>query len=196
MMTGCIASFNYPMTISFLVVLLNPESVAIKQKLSWATMTIGSSNLGMPYLFCNAPSGLTVSDLTPMSANLLWDDSGADAIGYKLQIINVSSGAIYNFSLGAGMTSRHLGPAILSPGEDYAFRLKAICSDGTKTSWSSTYFFSLPMRLSEFSGNMVIFPNPGNGYFTLQISGLNTTQVQAEIFQPDRSDGIFRNVSD
>ena len=80
------------------------------------------------------------------------------------------------------MTSRHLGPAILSPGEDYAFRLKAICSDGTKTSWSSTYFFSTPMRLSEFSGNMIIFPNPGNGYFTLQISGLNTTQVQAEIF--------------
>ena len=138
--------------------------------------------LGDAIFVCNAPSGLTVSDLTPMSANLLWDDSGADAIGYKLQIINVSSGAIYNFSLGAGMTSRHLGPAILSPGEDYAFRLKAICSDGTKTSWSSTYFFSTPMRLSEFSGNMIIFPNPGNGYFTLQISGLNTTQVQAEIF--------------
>lgn len=138
--------------------------------------------LGDAIFVCNAPSGLTVSDLTPMSANLLWDDSGADAIGYKLQIINVSSGAIYNFSLGAGMTSRHLGPAILSPGEDYAFRLKAICSDGTKTSWSSTYFFSTPARLSDGNTAWSIFPNPGNGYFTIQLSGLSTAQVQAEVF--------------
>ena len=60
MMTGCIHHSTTDESA------LNPGGDKTEALIGY--VTIGSSNLGMPYLFCNAPS--FDSDLTLMSANL------------------------------------------------------------------------------------------------------------------------------
>ena len=128
----------------------------------WVIKLLGESN-------CNVPSGLSVSDLTATSATLHWDDAGADATGYKLQIINITDNSSNTININEGITSKNIGSAVLTPGKDYAFRLRATCGDGSKTAWSEPYFFSTPLRLAGETGVVAIYPNPNNGEFVLQL---------------------------
>ena len=128
----------------------------------WVIKLLGESN-------CNVPSGLSVSDLTATSATLHWDDAGADATGYKLQMINITDNSSNTININEGITSKNIGSAVLTPGKDYAFRLRATCGDGSKTAWSEPYFFSTPLRLAGETGVVAIYPNPNNGEFALQL---------------------------
>lgn len=98
---------------------------------------------------CNTPTGLSVEDLTSMTATLSWDDAGADATAYKFQLLDISTASRFNLTLAPGTTSISMGPAALSPGVDYAFRLRGLCSDGSRTAWSAPYFSAHPCGCPE-----------------------------------------------
>ena len=131
---------------------------------------------------CNAPTELTVLDLTPMSATLAWEDAGADVTGYKFQLIDLGTASRFHLNLGEGTTELSIGPAVLSPGADYGFRLRALCSDGSRTPWSAPAFFSTPLRQSEHAVAYSLYPNPSSGQFALELSGLQSEMAQVEVF--------------
>lgn len=138
--------------------------------------------LDRPLVLCVPPADLYVSDLTPTSVTLNWTASGLDADGYKLQLHNIATGSVYSKWLPAGTTSRNISAPSLTPGTEYGFRLRATCNDGSTTEWSPLYYFTTPLRIAGINNDWKIYPNPGNGQFNLQLSGLNNEMVQADVF--------------
>lgn len=133
-------------------------------------------------LSCSSPSGLYVSGLSTSTATLNWEDAGSDVLLYKLRLTNLTSSIAYNLTLPDGITSKFIGPSVIYPGMNYVFKLRAKCSDGSFTDWSENYFFSSPLRRATEHTYWSVFPNPSNGHFILQLTGLNSEFLKADIF--------------
>gem|GEM_PF-2044288 len=101
---------------------------------AWYAVGIGSAGGGGG---CNAPTGLTASNITNTSATLSWS-AVSGALSYNLQWKAASSGT-WNTVSGLASTSYNLSG--LTAGTTYNYQVQTVCSGGT-SSYSSTASFT------------------------------------------------------
>ncbi len=124
------------------------------------------------------PTGLTATGLTPTSAVLNWSpaDSGYD---FVVKMRDLTAGGIrkkYVSEPTYTFTS-------LTPGHDYAFAVWTECADfDTRRGPSEVYYFSTPMRSGAMDVGAAIFPNPGNGNFTINLESVGITVGELIIY--------------
>lgn len=100
---------------------------------AWYAVGIGAAGGGS----CNAPSGLTASNITNTSATVSWS-AVSGALSYNLQWKTASSGTWNTVS---GLTSTSYNLSGLTAGTTYNYQVQTVCSGGT-SSYSSTASFT------------------------------------------------------
>jgi bacillolysin len=101
---------------------------------AWYAVGIGSAGGGGG---CNAPSGLTASNVTNTSATLSWN-AVSGALSYNLQWKAATSGTWNTVS---GLTSTSYNLSGLTAGTTYNYQVQTVCSGGT-SSYSGTASFT------------------------------------------------------
>ena len=129
---------------------------------------------------CPAPTDLMADAITGTSANLSWaasDNSG----GYHLSVYTLDEVLVAKQKVLGGATNWNVGG--LTPGTDYAFHVRSICTVlGTKSPISYNYYFSTPARLGDENTSVSLYPNPSNGQFTLALNGYENNNVELNIY--------------
>jgi hypothetical protein len=132
---------------------------------------------------CGQPVNLQESDLTATSVTLSWDHVPT-AIGYQLRFQNVTMGSGTKLRLEPPVSTISIGAAKIFPGNTYIWRIRARCADGF-SDWSLNNTFTTPMRLAgDVTDVAIIYPNPSNGLFNIQLPELNG-ETNADIIVMD-----------
>lgn len=130
---------------------------------------------------CNTavgPGGLYADGITSDAAVLHWDavplaDQYIVAFWLAEDIATVGKKrpTTNSYSIPAG---------VLEPETTYGFRVKTVCfEEGTKSPYSEiSYFTTLPLREGEFSQSVMIYPNPTDGYFNIQLNGYKDHETE------------------
>lgn len=134
----------------------------------------------MEILFCETPGGLFVDGITTDDAVCHWNAiDGADQYRFVLQ--NTFTGIIAKRK---AITNSYELIDKLDPLTTYAFRVKTVCYDdlGDISVPSPWYYWTTLGRLDgEVEANVSLYPNPNNGAFTLNINGLENTDLTMNI---------------
>ncbi len=129
---------------------------------------------------CPSPTDLMADAITGTSADLSWDASDNSG-GYHLSVYTLDEVLVLKKKVLGGSTSWSVGG--LTPGTDYAFHVRSICTVlGTKSPISYNYYFSTPARLGDEITNVSLYPNPSNGQFTLSLNGYENNAVELNIY--------------
>ena len=131
-----------------------------------------------PCDFTEGPVGLFAAPIAPTSVQLHWDEvPGADK--YQVLVYQVSDPGIKFKKKPAGNMANILG---LTPETEYAFKIKTICPGGVFSPYSATSFFTTPpLKLGEINNSLIVYPNPSNGNFTVQLPDLLNIKVEIKI---------------
>ena len=131
-----------------------------------------------PCDFTEGPTGLFAAPIAPTSVQLHWDEvPGADK--YQVLVYQVSDPAIKFKKKPASNMANILG---LTPETDYAYKIKTICPGGVFSPYSATSFFTTPpLRSGEINNFLIVYPNPSNGNFTVQLPDLINTKVEIKV---------------
>lgn len=126
---------------------------------------------------CETPTGLYADGITGTSAVLHWDDMGG--AGYQVTVREDGPGHAM-ITRAQAFTNSYTVTG-LTPGTNYGFAVKTVCTPYVETSAKSyTSYFSTPLRLGE-SSSVELFPNPNNGNFTIQLNGLENEAVDVMV---------------
>ena len=122
---------------------------------------------GTPSPTCNAPTGLTVNDITTNSATMTWTAGGSETswkVGYKTQSTTQWQEATVN------TTSYNLEG--LTANTNYDVRVKAICANNNESDFISTSFSTLVDAINDvtLSQSISLMPNPADNYIELRIN--------------------------
>ena len=137
----------------------------------------------LPYiapLTCVIPSGLYVDGITENDAVLHWSEvDGADQ--YRVTLQNVETGLT--------KTKGYYTHSVeildkLAPLTDYAFRVKTVCYDdlGEISDPSDWVYFTTMGKVGGGFEGVTLFPNPNNGTFTLQLTGLESADFNLNVY--------------
>ena len=126
---------------------------------------------------CDVPTGTTVTGITSSSAVLGWADVDAATI-YRVRVEDGSGNPIeFVFNATTGVNSFTVSG--LNASSNYKFKVRSSCVGG-KSGWSSwTNFSTAPLRESELSDVISVFPNPASESINLQF--LNNSNAGAQI---------------
>ncbi len=116
------------------------------------------------------PTGLNASDISSDGATLNWDAvPGADQ--YVVRFWNAAAPGTIGKK--RPTTNHYTISGSLAPETTYGFRVRTICYDeGLKSPFSETeYFTTLPLREGQFSQSVMLYPNPTDGNFNIQLNG-------------------------
>ncbi|MEZ5013628.1 MAG: GEVED domain-containing protein [Chitinophagales bacterium] len=139
---------------------------------------------------CETATGLYVDGITGTTATLHWDDMGA--YGYQLTIRNDDTNAL--LARPHALTNSYLVTG-LTPGTNYGFRVRTVCTPYVDVAVNSgPSYFSTPGRFGEIEG-ISLYPNPNNGNFTLQLNGLENSDITVEVFNSVGSLVYANNIS-
>lgn len=116
---------------------------------------------------CITSDALLTTDITPTSATFSWNEVEG-ALGYTVQFNNNATGLNKRRKVAPDVTSVTLGDAFIDPGTSYSWTVRTICEAGN-TPWGAIQTFSTPFRVGVGELEAVIFPNPNNGAFNLQL---------------------------
>lgn len=130
---------------------------------------------------CEIPGGLFADGITDNDAVLHWNDvDGADQ--YRVTLQNTFTGLIK--TRGFYTNSVELVDK-LTPLTTYAFRVKTVCYDdlGVISAPSPWYYFTTLGRIGEnANGSVVLYPNPNNGSFNIQLNGLTENTFDVSVY--------------
>lgn len=125
---------------------------------------------------CQAPVGLSVSNISATSATLSWS-AVTNSSGYQLRGRPVGGGGYAFFEINEGTTSQNTGNQ-LAPLTDYEWSVRAYCDPAktTTTSWSEVNVFTTAAgsaMTGTDEGELVLslFPNPAEGAFYATVNG-------------------------
>ncbi|HMZ87776.1 MAG TPA: GEVED domain-containing protein [Chitinophagales bacterium] len=128
---------------------------------------------------CPAPVGLGADAITGTSAHLFWDPS-LNSGGYHLSVYKTDETLVLKKKVLGGATDWTVTG--LTPGTDYAFHVRSICTGlGMASDISYHYYFTTPARLGDENTNVVLFPNPNTGTFDIALNGYEGQQVNIQI---------------
>jgi choice-of-anchor B domain-containing protein len=139
------------------------------QTISGVSLTEGSTTILDASLSsgsaCSTPVNLNASGISGSSATLSWD-AVPGAVAYLIEgRLQGSSG-----SRSRVLSSNSITINILSPFEDYEFRVQADCGSGTFSAFSAWEGFSTGSpRSADLDGEIKLFPNPGNGQINIYL---------------------------
>ncbi len=97
-------------------------------------------SLNITELLCATPTNLTVSDVTASSVDISWDVNDAASWEYVLTTAEDSS---VPTEAGNSIAEASLTIDTLSPITEYVVWVRAICTDGTTSEWTSISFTTL-----------------------------------------------------
>lgn len=133
-----------------------------------------------PAPVCEVPSGLFADGITDNDAVLHWNAvDGADQ--YRVSLQNTATGLLKKRGYYTNMVEI---VDKLSPLTTYAFQVKTVCYDdlGELSDPSPWYYFTTLGRMGEMESQVTMYPNPNSGSFTLQLNGLEDSNVAMQIF--------------
>ncbi len=117
------------------------------------------------------PVGLYADEITSTSATMHWDE----VVGSSQYVLAFWNAAAIETVGRKRPTTNWFAASegVLEPETTYGFRVKNVCyPDGEISPYSATaYFTTLPLKMGEFSKSVMIYPNPSNGNFNLQLNG-------------------------
>jgi len=126
------------------------------------------------------PGGLYADAITSSSATMHWDAvSGAEQ--YVLAFWNAAD--IETVGKKRPSTNMWVIPeGKLAPGTTYGFRVKTVCyEEGIISPYSATSYFTTLLKMGEFSKSVMVYPNPTDGNFNLQLNGYENDGAQIMI---------------
>jgi len=119
---------------------------------------------------CAPPTNLSVDNITYTSATMHWSDEYANSYAFRLK--NLSNNLTQSFS---PKVNSYTATGLASC-TSYQFRLKAKCSSGTTTAFTSWYTFSTngpTCKMNEIASSeedpVNIFPNPFSDEFNISL---------------------------
>jgi hypothetical protein len=140
------------------------------------------------------PGGVYIRNLRPRNATIKWNPV-AGARGYIIQfwIKGGSSRTASSVAVCAPRDSFNV-PGLV-PGRTYVYRIQtscSICAAGARvglSSWSSDFEFTTPSIREEgddltaiHSDEMVVYPNPNKGAFTVQLFSMNEEPIVLHVY--------------
>ena len=136
-----------------------------------------SSDYSAPLTFttesnpCNAPTGLTATNVTDHSAVLSWD---ADEWAHTFEILYGASGTSNGGQTITVSATTHTLTG-LQDGTVYDAYVRTVCDDDTRSEWSALCSFTTLQANSiadlGTAHGMVIYPNPASGSAKLRLDG-------------------------
>ena len=131
----------------------------------WATANFTTP--AQPVDPCNAPTGLTISDVTTNSATATWTPGGSETawnIQYKLQSASQWQEAT--------VQTNSYDIEGLSAASTYDVRVKAICSADNQSDFVTTTFTTQTVGIDNITlaNSINLMPNPADNYIDLTIN--------------------------
>ena len=127
------------------------------------------------FAVCEIPGGLYADGITTNDAVLHWDAvDGADQ--YRVTLQNLATGLIKTKGFYTNMVEI---TDKLTPLTEYGFRVKTVCYDdlGVISAPSPWYYFMTLGRIGENEdASVMLYPNPSNGVFNLNVNGYADNQ--------------------
>ena len=133
-----------------------------------------------PIPVCDIPTGLFADGISTDDAVLHWDAmEGADQ--YRVTLQNTVTGLIKTRGYETNMVEII---DKLEPLTTYAFRVKTVCYDilGEITDPSEWYYFTTLGRIGDEGASVILFPNPNNGQFTLELNNLESATLELNVY--------------
>ncbi|MFT5581775.1 MAG: hypothetical protein ACI9G9_001035 [Psychromonas sp.] len=142
---------------------------------------------------CFAPSDLTATNIGDRDAGLAWTENGTST-NWDIEVLPSGTPATGTPTT-ASVTTNPYQVMGLTPGTGYDYYVRAICTSD-KSFWVGPYAFNSTTGIEELNASIeaLIFPNPNQGEFTLELSG---TQIEnLEILVVDLNGKVvFRDIS-
>ena len=123
---------------------------------------------------CNAPTDLTVYNITANSADIDWSQTGTPdswTIYYKKT-------SETDWTSIAHVTTRPYTLTNLNPETAYRVKMVAICGENTSEESSIANFITDPDGVNEYANSTVLYPNPTNGQFTIHNTQCTIERVE------------------
>ena len=132
------------------------------------------------FAVCEIPGGLYADGITTNDAVLHWDAvDGADQ--YRVTLQNLATGLIKTKGFYTNMVEI---TDKLTPLTEYGFRVKTVCYDdlGVISAPSPWYYFMTLGRIGENEdASVMLYPNPSNGVFNLNVNGYADNQFELNV---------------
>ncbi len=131
------------------------------------------------FAVCEIPGGLYADGITTNDAVLHWDAvDGADQ--YRVTLQNVATGLIKTKGYYTNMVEI---TDKLTPLTEYGFRVKTVCYDdlGVISAPSPWYYFMTLGRIGDENASIMLYPNPSNGVFNLNVNGYADNQFELNV---------------
>lgn len=130
-----------------------------------------------PSCIPGVPTGLFVDNISATKVKVHWSPvAGVDK--YNVSVYTIGGVLVVNKMT----TATENWIKDLTPGTDYAFKVKSVCVDeGTQSAPSAPCSFTTLMRLGVTDDNITLFPNPSNGQFTLNLANLENEQFELQV---------------
>ncbi len=132
------------------------------------------------FAVCEIPGGLYADGITTNDAVLHWDAvDGADQ--YRVTLQNLATGLIKTKGFYTNMVDI---TDKLTPLTEYGFRVKTVCYDdlGVISAPSPWYYFMTLGRIGENEdASVMLYPNPSNGVFNLNVNGYADNQFELNV---------------
>lgn len=159
-------SGGYDAEVSITVIAPNGTEVySHENMLGLSTLTTFTSDCSQPEV-CEAPTGLTVSNVTDQSATVSWTPVGSATswiVQYKLQSASQWQDAT--------VTTTSYNMTGLTPSSSYEVRVKAICAPGNESVPVSTSFNTgVGIDNITLANSISLLPNPADDYIDLHIN--------------------------
>ncbi|HET8962363.1 MAG TPA: T9SS type A sorting domain-containing protein, partial [Chitinophagales bacterium] len=129
------------------------------------------------------PTDLYVDEINAFGGMIHWTIAPGTPVT-KGTIWELSTGEYRKFTL-YDEDSYHT-PGELLPSTTYGVRVKSGCLDGevwTPSEFTDWYYFTTdPLRVGQFAQQIMLYPNPNNGSFRLQVNGSANYETSVEVF--------------
>ncbi|MBK6731446.1 MAG: T9SS type A sorting domain-containing protein [Bacteroidetes bacterium] len=129
------------------------------------------------------PTDLYVDEINAFGGMIHWTIAPGTPVT-KGTIWELSTGDFRKFTL-YDANSYHT-PGELLPSTTYGVRVKSGCLEGevwTPSEFTDWYYFTTdPLRVGQFAQQIMLYPNPNNGNFRLQLNGSANFETSVEVF--------------
>ncbi len=127
---------------------------------------------------CEAPENITVTQLTPRSVLIEWDDDEC-AAGWRICAREMGTGAkVCHIRTGSEKVFYNL-----TPGNTYHFAVRTNCLDGSKSPWSAPVSYTVPTLRLEAPAieTWSLFPNPASSQVNVSwTEGAQQVQIRVQ----------------